>query len=71
MNLDEHIEQNKNIRFGKPVIKNTQITVQEILDKLSGGKSIDEVIEDHPGLSRDDIFACLVYASDKEKFGTE
>ena len=54
MKMHEKIEMNPKIMFGKPVIKNTRITVEHILRKLSGGMTIEEIIKDHPHLTRED-----------------
>lgn len=48
---------------GKPTIKGTRISVQTVLEFLAAGDSIDEVVEAYPSLSRDDVLACLRYAS--------
>ncbi len=64
MKRHERIEINPNVMFGKPVIKNTRITVEQILRKLSGGMSIDEILKDHPHLEREDIFAAQEFAAD-------
>ena len=50
--------------FGKPVIINTRITVEQILRKLAGGMTIEEIIEDHPHLKREDILAAQEFAAD-------
>ncbi len=60
----ENIEMNPDIMFGKPVIKNTRITVEHILRKLSGGMTIEEIMVDHPRLTRDDIYAAQAFAAD-------
>ena len=60
----KRIEINPNIMFGKPVIKNTRITVEQILRKLSGGMTIEEIITDHPHIKREDIFAVQEFAAD-------
>jgi uncharacterized protein (DUF433 family) len=60
----EKIEINPNIMFGKPVIKNTRITVEQILRKLAGGMTIAEIIADHPHLTRDDILIAQEFAAD-------
>jgi uncharacterized protein (DUF433 family) len=52
------------IMFGKPVIKNTRITVEQILRKLSGGMTINEILRDHPHLKKEDIFAAQEFAAD-------
>jgi uncharacterized protein (DUF433 family) len=46
------------------VIKNTRITVEHILRKLAGGMTIDEIVSDHPNLTRTDIFAAQEFAAD-------
>ena len=60
----EQIEINPNIMFGKPVIKGTRITVEQILRKLAGGLSIDDILRDHPHLTSDDIYAAAAFAAD-------
>jgi len=64
--MEEHkrIEINPNVMFGKPVIKNTRITVEHVLRKLSGGMTIEEIIADHPHIKREDIFAVQEFAAD-------
>ncbi len=60
----ERIEINPNVMFGKPVIKNTRITVEQILRKLAAGMTIEEIIIDHPHLKPEDIFAAQEFAAD-------
>ena len=43
----EKIEIDPNIMFGKPVIKGTRVTVEQILRKLAGGMTVEEIITDH------------------------
>jgi uncharacterized protein (DUF433 family) len=52
-----------NINNGRPTIKGTRITVQTILEFLGAGDSIEDVLEAYPPLTREDILACLRYAS--------
>jgi len=60
----DRIEISPNIMFGKPVIKNTRITVEQVLRKLAGGMSVEEIISDHPHLNPEDIFAAQEFAAD-------
>lgn len=60
----ERIDINPAIMFGKPVIKNTRITVEQILRKFAGGMSIEEIITDHPHLNKKDILAAQEFAAD-------
>lgn len=64
--MKEHnrIEMNPEIMFGKPVIKNTRITVEQIMRKLAGEMTIEEIIADHPHLTREDILAAHEFAAD-------
>lgn len=48
---------------GRPVITGTRITVQTILEFLGAGDSIEEVLEEYPNLTAEDIYACMQYAS--------
>jgi uncharacterized protein (DUF433 family) len=52
--------------FGKPVIRGTRITVEQILRKLAGGMTIEEIITDHPHLRKEDILAAQEFASESE-----
>ena len=60
----EQIEINPNIMFGKPVIKGTRITVEQILRKMAGGMSINDILRDHPHLTSDNIYAAATFAAD-------
>ncbi len=57
------ITANKEILGGKPVIKGTRISVEFILRLLASGLTEDEIMQDYPHLSKDDIRACLEYAA--------
>lgn len=54
-------------RSGKPCIRGLRITVGDVLGYLASGMTIDEVLDDFPDLTRDDILACFAYAADTEK----
>lgn len=60
------IKRNPNKRFGKPCIRDTRITVYDVLGWLAAGMTIDEIINDFPELTENDIKACLAYAADRE-----
>jgi len=63
MELFTRISHDVNIMGGKPCIKGTRVTVGMILAQLSGGKSIEELLDDFPYLSREDILAALEYGA--------
>ena len=54
-------------RFGRPCIRNTRISVSDILGWLGSGMSFEEVLNDYPELSREDIRASLMFAADRER----
>ena len=58
------ITSNPNILFGKPAIKGTRISVEQILDELAGGTTFDEILEAYPRLTYEAIFAALAFAAD-------
>lgn len=53
-------------RSGKPCIRGMRITVFDILSWLAGGMTIEQIIEDFPELTSDDILAALAFAADRE-----
>jgi uncharacterized protein (DUF433 family) len=54
-------------RFGRPCIRNTRITVSDILGWLGSGMSFEDILHDFPELSREDIKASLMFAADRER----
>ncbi len=66
MDFSEYIEINPEIRFGQPTLKNTRISVSDVLNWLASNMSIDEILFDFPELSLESIHACLKYAANKE-----
>ena len=61
--LLERITHNPNVCFGKPTVRNLRYPVEMLLDLLGAGMTTEELLEDYPDLERDDILACLVFAS--------
>ena len=53
-----------NIMGGKPIIKGTRITVEHVLRKLAGGMTVEEIQNDHPHLTPEDIYAAAAFAAD-------
>lgn len=52
-----------NICNGLPTIEGTRITAQTIVEFLSAGDSIEDVLNEYPTLSREDVLACLAYSA--------
>jgi uncharacterized protein (DUF433 family) len=63
MPLSERIVVDPEILAGKPVIRGTRLAVEFILELLAGGQSENNILLNYPGLAREDILACLSYAS--------
>ena len=55
------------VRFGKPCVRGTRLTVGDVLSYLASGMTEDEILVDFPQLTRDDIRACLAFAADRER----
>ncbi len=64
MNWKERIVVDPNILVGKPVIKGTRLAVEFIVDLLAQGWDEKEILRNYPGLTKQDIQACLSYASE-------
>jgi uncharacterized protein (DUF433 family) len=62
--VHKRIEINPEIMFGKPVITGTRITVESILRKMAGGMTVEDIVVDHPHLTKDDIYAAAAFAAD-------
>jgi len=62
----QYIRINSEVRFGKPTIIGTRITVFDVLNWLANGMTTNEIIEDFPELDENQIKACLAYAADRE-----
>jgi uncharacterized protein (DUF433 family) len=60
----ERITFDPEILAGKPVVRGTRIAVELVLELLAAGQSENEILDDYPGLSREDILACLAYATE-------
>jgi len=63
MPLSERIVVDPEVLAGKPVIRGTRLAVEFILELLAAGQSENELLANYPGLTREDILACLSYAS--------
>ena len=68
--LLEKISIDPRVCFGKPCIGGHRIWVSLVLDLLASGLSIEEVLEEYPQLSREDVLACVAYGAEmsRERF---
>ena len=67
MQVDKQITIRTGRRGGKPCVRQTRITVTDVLEYLAAGMSEREVIRDFPELTPADIHACLVFAAQRER----
>ena len=61
--LLDRVTADPRIMVGKPVIRGTRLTVEYILNLLAHGATTAEILEEYEGLVKDDILACLLFAS--------
>jgi uncharacterized protein (DUF433 family) len=57
------IVSNPEIMMGKPVIRGTRITVELILEKLAAGETLEQLLEDHPRLTREGVLAAIDFGA--------
>ena len=65
----ELIQSDPAVMMGKPVVAGTRITVELILEKLSAGETIEQVLEAHPRLTRGSVLAALRFAARVRRTG--
>lgn len=58
------VRSDPSVMMGKPVIAGTRVTVESILEKLAAGESIEQMLEEHPRLSREAVLAAISFASE-------
>jgi len=61
MDWEDRIVIDERVMAGKPVIKNTRLTVEHILDLLRRGWTRDQILHEYAGINADDVVACLAY----------
>jgi uncharacterized protein (DUF433 family) len=64
MKWQERISIDPEVLVGKPVVKGTRLAVEFIIDLMAQGWPESEILRNYPGLTREDIQACLAYASE-------
>ncbi|MDF5715324.1 MAG: DUF433 domain-containing protein [Rhizonema sp. NSF051] len=61
--MQSRISIHPDICNGRPIIANTRITVQTVMEFLGAGDSIEEILEEYSSLEREDIYACMQFAA--------
>lgn len=62
--MNQRIQIDPAVCHGKPVVRGTRVLVSTILGALSGGDSVETVLEDYPTITREDVAAALEFAKD-------
>ncbi len=68
--MNPRISISPDICHGKPVIRGTRVLVSNILGALSSGETIEQILEDYPNITREDILAALEFGSQLSNFET-
>lgn len=63
---DNFIVINADTRFGRPCIIGTRIAVYDVLNYFANGMTLDQILEDFPELTKEQVLACLSYAANRE-----
>lgn len=64
MNWQDRIILNPSVLVGKPVVRGTRLAVEFIVELLANGWSEQQILDNYPGITHEDISACLHYASE-------
>ena len=67
MDYRDYITIDPNKRGGKPCVRGLRITVYEVLDYLASDMTEEEILEDFPDLTREDLKACIAFAAERER----
>ena len=62
MTLSDRIEITPGVCDGRPVVRGTRVGVETVLSYLGAGDTVEDVLEAHPRLCREDVLACIEYA---------
>lgn len=60
----DFIKSDPGVMMGKPVIAGTRVTVEQILEKLAAGETVEQIIDEHPRLTKEGVYAALSFASE-------
>jgi uncharacterized protein (DUF433 family) len=63
----DRISIDANVRFGKPCVRGTRLTVGDVLEYLATGASEQELLQDFPQLQHEDVLACFAFAAAREQ----
>ena len=64
MSWEDRISVDPKVLVGKPVVKGTRLAVEFIVERLADGWTEEQLLDNYPGLTHEDISACLRYATE-------
>jgi len=67
MGWEERVVVDPEVRSGKPCIRGTRITVYDVLEYMAGEMTEAEILNDFPGLTSEDLKACIAFAAARER----
>lgn len=67
MDYRDYITIEPNKRGGKPCVRGLRITVYEVLEYMASEMTEEEILNDFPDLTKDDLKACIAFAADRER----
>lgn len=67
MNYQDYITIDPNKRGGKPCVRGLRITVYEVLEYLASDMTEEQILDDFPDLTKEDLKACIAFAADSER----
>ena len=67
MNALARIAIDPQVRFGKPCVRGTRLTVVDVLSYLAAGRTEEELLTEYPQLEHRDVLACLAFAAERER----
>ena len=67
MGFQERITIDPAVRFGRPCVRGTRLSVGDVLGALASGCTEAELLQDCPQLSHEDVLACLAFAAERER----
>jgi uncharacterized protein (DUF433 family) len=67
VNYRDYITIDLNKRGGKPCVRGLRITAYEVLEYLASDMTEEQILEDFPDLTREDLKACIAFAADRER----
>ncbi|WP_310449992.1 DUF433 domain-containing protein [Sulfuritalea sp.] len=64
MNWKDHVVVDPKVLVGKPIIRGTRISVELLMDRLSDGWSMEQILESYPRVTRDDVLAAISFVTE-------